>query len=240
MEIDFLKRIVKEAEQISHQDYTVKAKGNEGDLVTNLDTEIEKYLIDQIKEYYPDFDIVSEEFNTDSKVTDNCFIIDPIDGTVNFANGLPLWGIQIACRKNGQTIASVIDLPKLGEFYHADESGAYLNNKKITVREVPLKNTIYSIISRDSVLGTLRMHEYSPNHRNLGAACAAFAFMASGRLHGVNFRTDRPWDYEPGLFICKMAGAKIKTSEGFHAAAMNQEFLDILEKETALEIDNGR
>jgi fructose-1,6-bisphosphatase/inositol monophosphatase family enzyme len=64
--------------------------------------------------------------------------------------------------------------------------------------------------------------------------------MASGRLHGVNFRTNRPWDYEPGLFICKMAGAKIKTSEGFHAAAMNQEFLDILEKETALEIDNGR
>ena len=92
MEIEFLKRIVKEAEKIAEQKYEVHAKDDEGDLVTNLDLEIEKYLISEINKNYPDFDIVSEEFNTENKLTDNCFIIDPIDGTINFANGLPLWG----------------------------------------------------------------------------------------------------------------------------------------------------
>ena len=233
MEIEFLKRIVKEAEKISSNGYEVRQKGNGGDLVTNLDLEIEQYLIGKIREEYPDYDIVSEEFNTDSKVTDNCFIIDPIDGTVNFANGLPLWGIQIACKKNGKTIASVIDLPKLGELYYADETGACLNGEKLSVTERPIKSAIYSIIGRNSLACTSKMREYSPNYRNLGAASVAFAFVASGRIQGVNFCVDHPWDYEPGIFICEMAGAKVKSTDGIHAAAMNQEFLDIIEKETA-------
>ena len=81
---------------------------------------------------------------------------------------------------------------------------------------------------------TEKMQSYSRNHRNLGAVCVAFAFMASGKIHGVNFRVEHPWDYEPGLFLCEMSGAATKSVKGFHAAAMNQEFLDILEKQTAL------
>lgn len=234
MEIEFLKKIIKEAEKISQKHFEVHQKDDKGDLVTNLDIEIEQYLIEQIKQNYPDYDIVSEEFNSDGTVTDNCFIIDPIDGTINFANNLPIWGIQIACRKNGKTIASVIDLPKFHEFYHADITGAYLNGQKISVHEVPIKNSIYSIVGHDSLPATINMRNYSTNHRNFGAICAALAFVASGKIHGVNFRVEHPWDYEPGIFLCQMAGAKIKSVNGFHAAAMNQEFLDILEKETSL------
>ncbi len=234
MEAEFIKSIIKEAEKISRKNYEVRQKDDNGDLVTNLDIEIEQYLIEQIKQNYPNFDIVSEEFNSNKKTTENCFIIDPIDGTINFANDLPLWGIQIACKKDGETIASAINLPKINEFYYADKTGAYLNNKKISIREVPIKNAIYSIIGENSPLSTEKIHKnYSENHRNFGAACAAFAFMASGKIHGVNFRVEHPWDYEPGMFICKMAGAKVKNKENFHAAAMNQEFLDILERETA-------
>lgn len=234
MEIEFLKRIVKEAEKIAEQKYEVHAKDDKGDLVTNLDLEIEKYLISEINKNYPDFDIVSEEFNTENKLTDNCFIIDPIDGTINFANGLPLWGIQIACRKNGKTIASVINLPKLGEFYHADETGAYLNDKKISVREVPIRNALYSISGHNSINVIAKMRNYSRNRRTLGAASVEFAFIASGKTHGYNYRNEKLWDYEPGIFLCEMAGAKIKSIPGFHAAAMNQKFLDLLEQETTL------
>ncbi len=234
MEAEFLKRIVKEAEKISQQSYEVHQKDDRGDLVTNLDLEIEQYLINQIKENYPGYDIVSEEFNTDGTVTDNCFTIDPIDGTINFANGLPLWGIQVACRKNGETVAAVINLPRLGEFYFADETGAYLNGQPISVKEVPLKNTVYTVLGNNALDATKRMREYSKGHRSLGAACVSFAFVACGRLHGTNFRINTPWDYEPGLFICEKAGAKVKSADGFHAAAMNQEFLDLLEKETRL------
>ena len=234
METEFLKKIIKEAENISQKHFEIHQKDDKGDLVTNLDIEIEQYLISQIKEHYPGYTIVSEEFNSNNSTTDNCFIIDPIDGTVNFANGLPLWGTQIACRKNGKTIASVINLPKINEFYYADETGAYLNDIKISIKEVPIKNTLYSIVGNNAVQDTEKMRNYSKNYRNLGSISVAMAFMANGRIHGVNFRVEHPWDYEPGLFLCRMAGAKTKSIKGFHAAAMTQEFLNILEKETAL------
>lgn len=239
MEIDFLKRIVLEAEKISEKTFQVFAKGGESDVVTNLDMEIEKYLISEMNEHYPDFEIVSEEFNTNNKVSDNCFIIDPIDGTINFSNGLPLWGIQIAMRKNGETIASVINIPKLKELFYADSTGAYLNSERITVKEVPLKNTLYSIDGTNNLPSIQRMRAYSSNRRNIGTVSVAMAFLACGRLHGSVFRNESIWDYEPGLFLCKMAGAKIKSVEGFHAAAMNQEYLDILEKETAKKVTEG-
>lgn len=229
----FLKRIVSEAGKLTLQSFETFSKGGENDLVTNLDLEIEKFLINEIKKEYPEFDIVSEEFNTNNEVTKNCFIIDPIDGTINFANKLPLWGIQIACVKDGETIASVINFPRINELYYADETGAYLNDKKLSVNEVPLKNTLYSIDGNNNLPCMQRMRKYSSNRRNFGAVCVSMAFVASGRIHGAVFRSDKPWDYEPGLFISKMAGASIKSIDGFHAAAMNKEFLDILELETA-------
>ena len=147
-EIEFLIRIVKEAEKITRNSYEVHQKDDQGDLVTSLDIAVEKYLISQINENYPDFRIVSEEFNSDAAVAENCFIIDPIDGTINFANGLPLWGIQITCRKDGRTVASVIDLPDLEEFYYADDTGAYRNGQKIQIRKVPEKNAVYAVMGK--------------------------------------------------------------------------------------------
>ena len=236
-EIDFLKEIVLQATNLTNKSFEIMNKGAEYDLVTNLDLEIEKFLIDKIRKEYPDFDIVSEEYNTNGKVTENCFIIDPIDGTINFANNLPLWAIQVACVKNGKTIASVINMPRINEFYWADETGAYLNDKKISVNEVPIKNALYAIDGNNNLPSMQRMRKYSSNRRNFGGVCVSMSFVASGRIHGAVFRSDKPWDYEPGLYLCKMAGACIKSIDGFHGAAMNQEFLDILELETAKKKD---
>ena len=229
MEGEFIQRIVREAEKLLSRDFAVYAKGSEGDLVTDADYLVERFLIGKIQTEYPDFAIISEEFNPDAVMSENCFIIDPIDGTKNFANGLPLWGIQVACRKNGETIASVIDLPALKEFYFADKSGAYLNGEKISVREVPILNAFYAVIGGDVIEAATRMQKYGSTHRVFGAACVAFAFLAAGKMHGVSFRAENPWDYEPGLFLAKQAGAAVKSEPGFHAAAMNEEFLKILE-----------
>ena len=232
MEGEFIQCIVREAEKLLSQDFAVYAKGSEGDLVTDTDYLVERFLTEKIQAEYPDFAIISEEFNPDTAMTENCFIIDPIDGTKNFANGLPLWGIQVACRKNGETIASVIDLPALNEFYFADESGAYLNGEKFSVREVPILNAFYAVIGGDVIEAATRMQKYGSTHRVFGAACVAFAFLAAGRMHGVSFRAENPWDFEPGLFLAKQAGAVVKSEPGFHASAMNEEFLEILEDET--------
>ena len=134
-DLDFLIDVVKKASLIINEDFEINAKGNDGDLVTNFDYEVENFIISQIKANYPEFDIVSEEFNSGGKLTENCFVIDPIDGTITFAHGCPDWAIQVACVKNYQTVAAVIYLPKLNEFYCADESGAYLNGKKIKVND---------------------------------------------------------------------------------------------------------
>ncbi len=236
-ELKFLIDIVKQAEEISKEHFLVKTKDGESDLVTNLDIKIEKFLIDKIKQTYPDFDIVSEEENCNKEVTKNCFIIDPIDGTINFANNLPLWAIQIACVKNGETIASVIDMPRINEFYYADKTGAYLNDKKIYVNQVPFKNALFEISGSNNQQAIIRMSKYSLHRRNFGGICVSMAWTAAGRIHGAVFRSDKPWDYEPGLFLIKMAGGKVMSIPGFHAGAMNEEFLNILKLETAKKIE---
>ena len=227
---DFLKQIVMEASNLITDNFEVKQKGLEHDLVTNLDLKIERFLIDKIKDKYPNFSIVSEEYNTDNKETDDCFIIDPIDGTVNFSNHIPIWGIQVACKKDGKMIASVIYLPKLNELYYANETGAYLNDKKINIKEVKIKNALYTVGGTKKADIIKKIYNYSKNIRIFGATCASYAFLASGKIHGVVFRKDTPWDYEPGIYLCKQAGAAIKNTKMFHGAAMNEEFLNILEK----------
>lgn len=74
-EIDFLVKIVKEANNITNEQFQINNKDGECDLVTSLDLKIEKYLIDKIKINYPEFDIVSEEYNENNKITENCFLL---------------------------------------------------------------------------------------------------------------------------------------------------------------------
>lgn len=232
-ELEFVLNIVKAAGEISKEEFVVRDKENSsyGDLVTNLDENIEKYLISEIKKQYPKFDIVSEEFNFDNKPTKNCFVIDPIDGTINFANGLPLWGIQVACVKGGKTVAAVIYMPNIDYLFYADKNGAFLNGKKLSVREVPIKNALYAIDGSQTLPAQMRMRKYSNQRRYLGACCVSYAFVAAGFMHGAVFNANKPWDYTPGLYICKMAGAVVVDRPDFHAAAMNEEFMAILEKE---------
>ena len=238
-DVEFLIKVVKEAEKIVSNNFNIDAKGGENDLVTDLDVKIEKYIINEIKKEYPEFDIVSEEENSKKEVSENCFIIDPIDGTINFANGLPLWGIQIACVKNGETIASVINMPDINELYYADNTGAYLNGKRIYVKEVPIKNTLYTIDASDIYASVDKMRKSTPGIRKFGGVCVSLAFLSAGRIHGAVYRKDKPWDYEPGLFLVKMAGGAVSSKPGFHGAAMNEELLNILEVQTSKKSTNS-
>lgn len=227
--IDFLKDIVIEASKIISDDFEINSKDDGHDLVTTYDYEVEKFLISQINKNYPTFSIVSEEFNTNSKETDNCFIIDPIDGTVNFANQIPFWGIQVACKKDSEICAAVIYLPKLNELFWADETGAYLNDKKISVRKYKkLQYVIYSLNGKKSneLYEEIKNTIYSKRH--FGACCIGYAYVACGRLHGEYFGNDNPWDYEPGMFIAKQAGAYTINKDGSHIAASTEELAKIL------------
>lgn len=205
-DVDYLINVVKEASNLIKDEYEVEEKGNNGDLVTNLDLEVEQYIIKRLKEKYKDFDIISEEYNFNSKLTDNCITIDPIDGTINFANNLPFWVIQVGLIKNKKTVAAVIYAPKLNELYYADETGAYLNNKKIHVNDLLYDKGIYSIDGDYRINALEKMHKFKFHFRWFASAGLSFTFVSSGKLIGEVFRNNTPWDYVPGLFLVKQAG----------------------------------
>mgnify|MGYP002798206243 FL=1 len=230
-EVEFLKRLVVKASKLITDDVIVKAKDDKGDLVTNFDYEIENFINQEIKKNYPNFDIVSEEFNTNGKLTANCFTVDPIDGTINFAHNFPLWGIQVACVKNGKTCAAVIYMPKLKEMYWADETGAYLNDKKIQVNSYPPEKNLYVIEGRNRLPSMIRMDAKNHNYRVTYCAAVNFAYVASGVFGGTIFIHESFWDYIPGQYLVKQAGGFIYNEKGCHVAANNKELGLILAKQ---------
>ena len=186
-ELKFLIDLVQQASHLINDELVVNAKDDKGDLVTNFDYEIEKYIINEIKENYPSFSIISEEFNNEKGLTDNCFIIDPIDGTVNFAHHIPLWGIQVACIRDKKTCSSVIYLPELDEIYYADEDGAFLNGKPISVNSYNSHKGLYIVEGPNSILGEVKMKKLNPHCRHFHCAAVDFAWVACGRISATNF-----------------------------------------------------
>ena len=227
-DIEFLKEVVIKASKLITDDFEVNNKDDKGDLVTTYDYEIEKFIINKVQENYPDFDIVSEELNTYNKITDNCFVIDPIDGTINFANGNPMWAIMVCMYRNGNACASVIYSPMFNEFYYADETGAYLNDKKISVKELPIDRCLYSIDCGDKDNTIKMIDKYTRHYRFYACAGLSYAYIASGKLSGYLFRKENPWDYAAGMFLAKQAGAYTHDEEGLHIAACTEELLNVL------------
>lgn len=224
-ELKFLLQICNDAKNLITDDFKVKAKGENGDLVTNFDFEIEQLIIDAIKKHYPEFGIVSEEFNSEKALTNNCFVIDPIDGTINFANGLPDWCIQVACIKNGKVVASVINCPALNEVYYADVNGAFMNGKPIHVSDLPIEKSLYA----EGPMPSRKAFE-TYGHRIRHTMCAGVnhARVASGKLGATVYRVDTPWDYVMGQYIVKQAGGNIHSENGLHIAANSQKFVEFI------------
>ena len=234
-ESEFLIRVCKEAAGLITDDFALSVKGGRGDLVTDFDFKVEKFIIDEIKKEYPTFEIISEEYNPTVKLTENCFVIDPIDGTINFAYGIPLWGIQTACIKNGKTVASVIYLPKLNELYHADDEGAFCNGQKIHVSNTAFDKCLYTLSVRkcgaDWEEPPMPIKNFK-HLRKIGASSVSAAWVACGRFCGFLIKDyDTPWDYVPGHFLIEQAGGFIHDEPACHAAANSKEFLDALIKE---------
>ena len=204
-ELEFLIKTVKQASKLITPNFLIKIKDEHGDLVTDFDYEIEKFLISKINKAYPEFEIISEEFNNQEKVCANYFTIDPIDGTVNFANGLPLWGIQLACVKNGEPCASVIYLPALKELYSCSEDGAFVNGNPIHVNKLSPNMVLYNA---DQIFKSPKENLFY--RREVFSSAVFFAWLASGKYGALVFSPNiHSWDLLPGLYLSKKAGAYI-------------------------------
>lgn len=228
-DLKFLIRLAKHSYRlIRHNKPVIYSKGK-NDMVTNLDLMIEKYMISKINKHYPSFKVVSEEYNSKESLCDNCFIIDPIDGTINFASGLPLWGIQIAYRKDAKTVASVIYIPCLDELYYAiDGIGAYLNGKAIHISDRPDNSIIFEHSvrqeERKQILNDL--NSKYPHFRYYHCSAFSFSQIAKGSMNGYILFSNNAWDIEPGHLLCKEAGAHIYRCPGYIIVASSEELLN--------------
>ena len=181
------------------------SKKGPSDFVTNSDLKTEKIIIDELAKGRPDYSIVSEENgikkNKDNK---NTWIIDPIDGTVNFLHGIPHFAISIALKHEDKIISGLIFDPIKDEMFYAEKNnGAYLNNKRIRVSK---KNNINECLFATSGLID---RELKLTYRKSGSAALDLAYIACGRFDGYFQKNLHLWDIAAGLVIVEEAGGVI-------------------------------
>ena len=172
------------------------------DFVTNSDLRVEKTIINELKKAKPNYSIISEENGIDiNKDKDNTWIIDPIDGTVNFLHGIPHFAISIALKSNNEIVSGLIFDPIKDEMFYAEKnSGAFYNNQRIRVSK---KNEINDCLF---VTGGKINNELDISYRKSGCAALDLAYVAAGRFDGF-FQCDlNLWDIAAGIVLVKEAG----------------------------------
>ena len=172
------------------------------DFVTNSDLKAEKIIIEELKKAKPNFSIISEENGIESnKDKNNTWILDPIDGTVNFLHGVPHFAISIALKSNNEIVSGLIFDPIKNEIFFAEkDKGAFFNNHRIRVSK---KNNINDCLF---VTGGKIKKEPELQYRKTGCAALDMAYVASGRYDGY-FQNDlNLWDIAAGIILVSEAG----------------------------------
>ena len=201
----------------------VSSKGP-GDFVSSADKRTEKILIDELLKAHPEYGIISEETGTINKSNlKNRWIIDPIDGTMNFLNGVPQFAISVGYEENGEIKCGVIFNPVLNEMFFAEKgNGAYLNNSRIRVsNKKKIKDALLvtggpkgaSKIKEKIFSEYINISKNVSNVRKFGSAALDMAYVACGRFDGYWQREINYWDIAAGIIIIKEAGGFVEYFE---------------------------
>ncbi len=218
-----------------NKDFIIESKDSISNLVTEIDKKSESKIIDIIKNNFPDDSILSEEIGS-IDATSNCkWIIDPIDGTINYAHGIPLSCISIGIEKSGEIIMGLVYNPMSGEKFFAEKGkGAYLNENKISVtKENNLRKALLVTgfpydSSRNpnkpvDVFGRFVMLDIPI--RRLGSAALDLCWTACGRFDGFWEYNLNAWDTAAGFLILKEAGGLVTDFLGKEYSVYNKEIL---------------
>ena len=201
----------------------VSTKGP-GDFVSSADKRTEKILIDELQKAHPDYGIITEEKGIINKSNiKNRWIIDPIDGTMNFLNGIPQFAISIGYEENGEIKCGVIFNPIMNEMFFAEKgNGAFLNNQRIRVSKQKKINDALLVTGGPKGASKIKNKIYSEyinvsnnvsNVRKFGSAALDMAYVACGRFDGYWQRELNYWDVAAGIIILKEAGGFVNFFE---------------------------
>lgn len=162
-------------------------------LVTDIDRQIEDFLVEKIIQSYPDHQILSEEGAERRGSDEFLWVIDPLDGTRAYASGLPVWGISIGMFHRGEPWAGVFFMPVTGEMYWGTEKAAYYGNRPIVPRRAVDIHDPLAFIAVPSNAHTL--YEISFHRiRSLGSTAAHLAYVACGVATAALTRNIHIWD----------------------------------------------
>lgn len=218
---EFITESLDKASDIARKNFgqvtSVTKTNDNNQILTKTDLEISSLLIDLIKQNFPEHNIIDEEAGTIDKGSVFTWVIDPIDGTSNFANKSPLYGIMLGLLKNSIPVAGGISLPYFSEIYVAEKGyGAYCNAEKIHVtKEKDLKNTLlaYGIDSNQENSDLTKkecelLSEIILNIRNLRSSNSAFdaVMVAKGGYGACINRNSKVWDNVAQHIIIEEAG----------------------------------
>ena len=182
----------------------VSVKGP-SDFVSNADIKAEKIIIDELAKTKKNYSIISEEGGSkNNQDSENVWIIDPIDGTINFLHGIPHFAISIALKSNNEIVSGLIFDPIKNEIFYAEKNnGAYFNNHRIRVsKKKNVKECLFATGGKEEINTKL-------NTRKTGSAALDLAYVGAGRFDGYFQNKLNIWDIAAGLIIVKEAGGKI-------------------------------
>lgn len=204
----------------------IQTKRNPADLVTRADRLAEDVVVGLLRERFPDHGILAEEGSLHDG-RDYRWIIDPLDGTTNFAHGVPMFCVSIALEHAGRLIAGVVYHPPLDELFHADRGrGAFLRrngrDEAIAVSEIDTvaravvaTGLPYDIRETGNNIANIgALSRTAIEVRILGAAALHLAYVAAGRVEAFWEPALNPWDIAAGALLVEEAGGRISHMGG--------------------------
>jgi myo-inositol-1(or 4)-monophosphatase len=215
--------------------FIIESKDVISNLVTEVDKKSESKIIEVIRNEFPNHNILSEEIGALDTDSDVKWIIDPIDGTINYAHSIPICCVSIGIEKKGEIILGLVYNPMSGELFFAEKGkGAFLNDKKISISK---EDNLYK-----SLLVTGFPYDTSNNPhkpvkvfaefvnsdipvRRLGSAALDLCWTACGRFDGFWEYNLNPWDVAAGYLIMTEAGGVVSDFDGNNFSVYKKEIL---------------
>jgi myo-inositol-1(or 4)-monophosphatase len=213
-------RLLKEFKKLSLA--KIKAK-DKHDILTPADLESEKIILDLIQKKFPGHSILTEESSPKIKKSPFIWVIDPLDGTTNFAMKNPIWSIAISLWKNNKPLFGVVFAPAMNEFFVAETGkGACLNGQKIKVSKITkLQESLLTFCHghcEQDIKRAIKLYQKfklgGRDLRQLGSAAIEMGFVAAGRTESIMIPGANPWDVAAGTVLVREAGGRVTDFEG--------------------------
>lgn len=197
------------------------------DFATDVDLRIESEIKASLARATPEIPFLGEEEDGGAQLGHARWVLDPVDGTINFARDIPLCAISLSLVLDGQPVLGIVDAPLLGERFIARQGGgAYLNGARVSMAEVPaLREAIVGVADFKVGVGSeeenrvhlavlARLARESLRVRMLGSAALDLAWLATGRLNATLMLSNLPWDVTAGVLLVREAGGVVFDYDG--------------------------